>query len=232
MLTKFPLHLKSLFLIAAYNEETSISNVIEQLVASGQPVLVVDDGSQDGTAEILRRYGKTIFVARHPVNLGQGAALQTGLTCARLLDPEYIVTFDADGQHRLSDALAMIAYLEKHPALEILLGSRFLGATTAMPKMKRITLKAGVLFTNYLSDLAITDTHNGLRVMRRDFYKRFNFQTTGMEHASEILDFIGMKRVSFEEFPVTIDYTEYSKAKGQSWTNAIKLAAKMILEKL
>lgn len=224
--------MKTLFLIAAYNEAETLPAVLRELVAAGQKVLVVDDGSQDGTLEVLRGFGEDVYHARHPVNLGQGAALQTGIACARLLNPDYVVTFDADGQHRLGDAMAMIGHMDHHPELEALVGSRFLGATTAMPLTKRITLKAGVLFTRLFSDIAITDTHNGLRVLRRQFYARFSFQTTGMEHASEILDFIALNRVPFEEFPVTIDYTEYSKAKGQSWTNAFRLAIRMLEEKL
>ena len=231
-LTGFVDSVKTLFLIAAFNEENALPHVLSELLANGQKALVVDDGSEDGTKNVLSGFGDDIFTVRNPANLGQGAALQTAIACARLLKPDYVVTFDADGQHRLSDALAMIKHMDQHPELEILIGSRFLGGTTAMPLIKRVTLKAGVFFTNHFSGLDITDTHNGLRVLRRTFYERFSFRTTGMEHASEILDFLGTNRVKFEEFPVTIDYTEYSKSKGQNWMNAFRLAIKMLIEKL
>jgi glycosyltransferase involved in cell wall biosynthesis len=223
---------KSLFVIAAYNEARAIHAVVQSLIDAGQCALVVDDGSSDDTWQQLLAFKDKIYRCRHPINLGQGAALQTGIVCARMLGPEYVVTFDADGQHRIADALAMIEHMDKHPELQALLGSRFLGGTTNLPSSKLLALKAGVMFTRVFSGIKVTDAHNGLRVLRCDFFQRFSFEAPGMEHASEILDYMALKKVPFEEFPVTIDYTAYSIAKGSRWSSGVRLALRLIEEKL
>ena len=224
--------MKVLFIIAAFNEEASINRVVTELTDAGQSVLVVNDGSTDKTAEILAKIGPPLYVATHPTNLGQGASLQTGLVCARLLNPDFVITFDADGQHSLTDALAMITFMEKSPSLQILLGSRFLGSTINMPWIRWLMLKIAIFYTRISSGLRITDTHNGLRVLRRSFYQKFNFTSPGMEHASEILDCIGLLKVSYAEFPVTITYNSYSLAKGQRSSQALSLFFRLIEEKL
>ena len=87
--------------IPAYNEAAAIARVVIEVKRAGHRALVVDDGSTDATPDIARAAGATIV--KHPFNLGQGAALQTGIEYALAGDAEIIVTFDADGQHRVSD---------------------------------------------------------------------------------------------------------------------------------
>ena len=224
--------MKALFVIAAYNEEKSIGQVVQNLLNNKQHVLVVDDGSSDDTWGEIQKFGKNIFACRHPVNLGQGAALQTGIECARLIGPDYIVTFDADGQHDLEDALKMIQFLDENQSIQALLGSRFLGHAINIPFIKVCTLKLAIGFTRLFSGIKLTDVHNGLRVLRKSFYNSFSFRQSGMEHASEILDYIALKKVPFKEYPVSIRYTDYSMAKGQSWTNSWNLAVKLIGDKI
>lgn len=228
--------MKSLFLIAAFNEEQKIREVVEGVIAQDHHVLVVNDGSSDQTATILTelkaQYGQKFHWLSHAINLGQGAALQTGIMAARELRPTYLVTFDADGQHQVEDAESMMKFLAENPQKEIAIGSRFLGAAPGIPWMKKITLKAGVIFTRVVSGVPVTDTHNGLRVLTERFYQKFNFGTLGMEHASEILDYIALNRIEFAEWPVTIRYTDYSIQKGQSWTRALKLGLKVLGDKL
>ncbi len=97
--------------IAAYNESRVIGAVVAELRAAGYPVVVVDDGSADGTAAAAASAGA--IVVRHPINLGQGAALQTGIEFALEQGAETIVTFDADGQHRVADIPALCEALAK-----------------------------------------------------------------------------------------------------------------------
>ena len=223
--------MKSLFLIAAYNESNIIQTVVENLLKKGEQVLVINDGSSDSTGQILKKFGHKIFYCEHLVNLGQGAALQTGILCARKLQPQYLITFDADGQHQSEDALSMVESMDKNPQIDITLGSRFLGKAENISQSRLFTLKMAVLFTNIFSGIKLTDTHNGLRVMRKSFYQNFNFHHSGMEHASEILDYIALKNISFQEFPVHIKYSEYSKSKGQSGHNSIKMALRLLGDK-
>src|SRR6476661_9548960 len=112
--------------IAAYNEASVIARVIADVRRCGLDVVIVDDGSADATAEIAERAGAV--VVRHPVNLGQGAALQTGIEFALQRGADVIVTFDADGQHRAADIAGLIEALSEFDA-DFALGSRFLGRT-------------------------------------------------------------------------------------------------------
>lgn len=114
--------------IAAYNEGAVIAEVIQNTVRKFPNIVVVDDGSKDSTAQAAKNAGAKVVV--HPINLGQGAALQTGIDYALQQDAKVIVTFDADGQHRIEDAVAMIAHLTDHN-LDIVCGSRFLGLDSA-----------------------------------------------------------------------------------------------------
>ena len=124
--------------IAAYNEATVIAGVVANVRGAGYPVIVVDDGSSDTTGDVAEAAGA--LVVRHPINLGQGAALQTGLEFALSSGAEIIVTFDGDGQHRVADIEVLAAALRRHNA-DFALGSRFLGDTSNQPLSRRIMLK-------------------------------------------------------------------------------------------
>lgn len=216
--------------IPAYNEGSAIKDTIQAIPRTFPNVIVVDDGSRDDTRErVLETRARLI---KHPINLGQGAGLQTGIDAA-LLDPtiEYIVTFDADGQHRIEDVQDMLAYAEQH-RVQIVMGSRFLGKAINMPKTKRAILKAAVWFSNITSGVHLTDTHNGLRVIHRSAAERLRLELPDFSHASEIVERIGQEKFSYAEVPVTIIYSEYSRSKGQSMINAINIAFDAILRKV
>eukprot|EP01092_Planopodium_desertum_P003136 TRINITY_DN15351_c0_g2_i1.p1 TRINITY_DN15351_c0_g2~~TRINITY_DN15351_c0_g2_i1.p1 ORF type:complete len:230 (+),score=40.18 TRINITY_DN15351_c0_g2_i1:187-876(+) len=216
--------------IPAYNEGSAIKDTINAIPGNFPNVIVIDDGSRDDTRERVRETRATLI--RHPINLGQGAGLQTGIDAA-LLDPaiEYIVTFDADGQHRIEDVESMLAYAVQHK-VQIVMGSRFLGKAINMPRMKRVILKAAVWFSNVTSGVRLTDTHNGLRVIHRSAAERLNLELPDFSHASEIVERIGQQHFSYAEVPVTIIYSEYSRSKGQSMINAINIAFDAILRKV
>ena len=150
-----------------------------------------------------------------------------------LLNPavDYVVTFDADGQHRIDDVRTMIGHAREH-GVQIVLGSRFLGEAINMPAMKRVVLKAAVWFSNVTSRVRLTDTHNGLRVIHRSAATEMKLELPDFSHASEIVERIGAKRFSYAEVPVTIIYSEYSRSKGQSMINAINIAFDALLRKV
>ena len=198
--------------VAAYNEERVIANVIAGLRHTPHHVVVVDDGSRDSTADAAATAGA--IVIRHPVNLGQGAALQTGIKCALLNGADFIVTFDADGQHRVSDIAALIDALRTHQA-DFALGSRFLGTSQSVPPLRRLLLRAATLFTRITTGMKVTDAHNGLRAMTRRGALAIDLRQNRMAHASEILEQIATSGLKYVEVPVTIDYSRYSMAKGQ-----------------
>jgi polyprenyl-phospho-N-acetylgalactosaminyl synthase len=208
-------------IIPVYNEAQVIRGVIESALKVFPNIICVDDGSTDESAREIQQTG-AIYV-QHPVNMGQGGALQTGLEYA-LLDPaaEYFVTFDADGQHRLTDAQKMVDELKKGE-YNIALGSRFLSPGGKIPRLKKIILTAATWATNLMTGTHLTDTHNGLRAFDRKFAGHLEITMPDMTHGTEIIIIIGESGMKYLEMPVTIDYTEYSKSKGQSILNAVNI---------
>jgi glycosyltransferase involved in cell wall biosynthesis len=199
-------------LVPAHNEARVIAGVVAELKRQAHRIVVIDDGSSDSTAEVAAECGA--IVLRHPINLGQGAALQTGIEFALARGAELIVTFDADGQHRTADIGRLLDALNIHRA-DFALGSRFLGAAVNMPAPRRMLLRAATLFTRLTTGLALTDAHNGLRAMTRRGALSIRLRQNRMAHASEIIGQIAASGLKFVEVPVTIEYSRYSLAKGQ-----------------
>ncbi|MDO8876393.1 MAG: glycosyltransferase family 2 protein [Pseudolabrys sp.] len=215
--------------IAAYNEATVIAGVIAGVKQAGYPVVVVDDGSRDGTGDAAETAGA--IVVRHPINLGQGAALQTGIEFALSSGAEIIATFDGDGQHRVSDIAALAAALTQHDA-DYALGSRFLGDTLNQPLSRRVTLRLATWFTRLTVGISLTDTHNGLRAMTRRGAERIHLRQNKMAHASEILHQVAASGLKYVEVPVTIEYSAYSLAKGQKLSDALTILLDLFARRL
>ena len=208
-------------IVPAYNEAATISAVVSDLRASFSSVLCVDDGSSDNTAQLAGAAGAV--VVRHPVNLGQGAALQTGFDYVlRYAGASHCVTFDGDGQHLVSDAVRMVERA-RATGVDVVLASRFLGTTTDMPRMRRLTLRGALLFSKWYDGLEVTDTHNGLRVLNRRALESIRLKLPRMAYASELQSAIGRQGLSYLEEPVSVIYTEYSRSKGQHNLNAVNI---------
>jgi len=202
--------------IPAFAEAPVIGDTVRGVLARYPRVVVVDDGSTDDTAGVAHAAGAVVL--RHPINLGQGAALQTGIEYALRRGADLIVTFDADGQHRVGDVAAMIEALDRAGA-DVALGSRFLGTAVGLPRMRRIVLKLAVQFTAITTGLRLSDAHNGLRVLTRHAAEAIEIRQDRMAHASEIVHCIARHGLRHVEVPVTVLYTEYSLAKGQRLSN-------------
>jgi glycosyltransferase involved in cell wall biosynthesis len=215
--------------IAAYNEAKVIAGVVGDVARRGCSVVVVDDGSADGTAE--RAAAAAAAVVRHPVNLGQGAALQTGIDYALQQGADVIVTFDADGQHRATDIERLVSALGAAGA-DFALGSRFLGSTIALSTARRLLLRAATVFTQLTTGLRLTDTHNGLRAMTRRGAEKIRLRQNRMAHASEILAQIAASGLPYVEVPVRIEYTAYSLAKGQRLGDALAILLDLFARRL
>jgi len=214
--------------IAAYNEASVIARVVGEVALRGYHVVVVDDGSADDTAD---RAAAAAAVVRHPVNLGQGAALQTGIDYALQQGADAIVTFDADGQHRATDIERLVAALREAPA-DFALGSRFLGDAIALSTARRLLLRAATVFTQLTTGLRLTDTHNGLRAMTRRGAEKIRLRQNRMAHASEILAQIAASGLAYVEVPVRIEYTAYSVAKGQRLGDALTILLDLFARRL
>lgn len=215
-------------IIPVYNEGKVINRILNSVLKSFKYVVCVNDGSIDNSAEEILK--TSAYLVNHPINMGQGAALQTGIEFARQLPVNYFVTFDADGQHRIEDVKNMLIEIRKGKQ-DIILGSRFLGSTVGIKKSKERMLKLATKFSNFISGMKLTDTHNGLRVFNRKVAEEIQITLPDMAHASEILDIIVKNGYRYKEVPVTIEYTDYSKVRGQSSINAINIVFDILLKK-
>lgn len=215
--------------IPAYNEEAMILEVVEAVKCLFPHVVVIDDASTDQTSDMAKSAGA--HVLRHPINLGQGAALQTGFDYALRAGAAYIATFDADGQHHIEDVPVMLERLVESGG-DIALGSRFLGKAVGMTLGRRCLLQAATFFTRMTTGLSLSDCHNGLRVLTARTAKRLSLRQNRMAHASEILAGIRKHRLVYVEVPVTISYTDYSREKGQTFSDAFVICRDLIAVRL
>ena len=190
-------------------------------------VIVVDDHSEDETAKLAFESGA--IVIRHPMNLGQGAALQTGFNFALKEGADIVITFDADGQHRIEDALKMVEVIAADQA-DIVCGSRFLGTKSFnMPLSKKIWLRLATIFVRMTTGVKVTDAHNGLKKKKKKALKVISIKQNRMSHASEIINNIKKHRLRYKEIPVTILYTEYAISKGQKLKNSFNIVKELFI---
>ncbi len=214
--------------IPLFNEATVIEDVVRVARRTFPHVVCVDDASTDDSAARAEAAGAV--VVRHPFNLGQGAALQTGMRYVlEATSAAYLVTFDADGQHRVEDAAAMVRRAREED-LAVVFGSRFLDNRTRPGLLKKLVLKAAVFLTNQQTGMRLTDAHNGLRVIRRDAAAALDLRQNRMAHATEIVLQLGRTGLPWAEHPVHVLYTDYSKAKGQSLINSVNILVDTLLK--
>ena len=215
-------------IVPVFNEEPVIRSVITAAKKTFPNIVCIDDGSKDNSVSEIRASGADLV--RHPVNLGQGAAIQTGVEYARAQPgARYFVTFDADGQHRVDDVVAMLERLRNEP-LDIVIGTRFAeDRSKSVPLIKRMALRTIVFLSPRTRRMGLTDAHNGLRVFNATVAGQLDLIMNGMSHASEFVALIDEHKWRVAEQPVTILYTEYSMAKGQSLLNGVNILSDGLL---
>jgi glycosyltransferase involved in cell wall biosynthesis len=170
-------------------------------------------------------------IVNHPVNLGQGAALQTGAKKALELGGTVFCSVDGDGQHQPDSCMRMLETF-KNGECDILLGSRFLNNGANMPILKRIVLKGGILVNYLYAGLWLHDAHCGLRVFNREFASKLEFYNKRQAHASEVLWIIKHFGFRYKEFPADVIYTDYAIKKGQSIWNSFVILKDLLLHKI
>ncbi len=216
-------------IVPAYNEGPRLAGTLEGLRPYFPHVAVVDDGSRDDTRTHALKFPVTLL--RHLINCGQGASLQTGIDFALSQGADYLVTFDADGQHAAEQIERLLEPLRAGRA-DVALGSRFLGETVGIPTSRRLVLKLAVWFTRIFSNIRVTDAHNGFRALTAAAARKIRITQSRMAHASEILDQIREHQLRFMEVPVTIHYSSDTLAKGQSSWNALRIVGQLIMGRL
>jgi glycosyltransferase involved in cell wall biosynthesis len=215
-------------IVPLFNEAAVIGDVVRGLLVRFPHVVCVDDGSSDASAEEAAAAGAT--VVKHPINLGAGAATRTGLDYA-LQDSaaEYFVTFDADGQHQVIDAFAMVDRLEKE-RVDILIGSRFLDERTKPGTIKKLVLRTAVVFERMSTGIRLTDAHCGLRAMNRRSAEAIEILQNRYAHATELVSEIARHDLRYAEHPVHVLYTDYSRSKGQSVWNSVNVLSDLFVK--
>jgi glycosyltransferase involved in cell wall biosynthesis len=217
--------------IPVYNHGEKLGEVVQNLRQEGyQNIILINDGSDNAQFPTFLPPGITYI--KHRVNLGQGAALQTGFTQALKDGAGIVVSFDADGQHNASDLEILISPLLAGEA-DVALGSRFLTPyQDPMPPVKIILLKTARLINYLFTGMMLSDAHNGLRAMNKQAVEKIRITENRMAHATEILFEIKKYGLVVKEVPVKVKYTDYSRSHGQSPWNSIKIFFDILLYKL
>jgi polyprenyl-phospho-N-acetylgalactosaminyl synthase len=217
--------------IPAYNENAVLRSTVLSLLPFGYSIVIVDDGSATPARRCVE--GLNVYCVRHDINLGQGAALQTGSSFALLTGARIIVHFDADGQHGAEMVERLIDPIVNGRA-DVVLGSRFLNPCDRreVPFEKQLVLKAGVFVSWIFTGLWLSDTHNGLRALSHTAADRITLKENGFAHATEILDLLRRSKLRYSEVPVSIRYTAYSRKKGQSLFNSCNILIDLVLRRL
>ncbi|MGQ0739900.1 MAG: glycosyltransferase family 2 protein [Bacteroidota bacterium] len=216
-------------IIPAYNEQGVIARVIHELIPFRYKLLVVDDGSAAELDELLQQF--PVYLLRHRVNQGQGAALQTGIEFAMSKQAAYIVTFDADGQHLPSDIEKLLEPLAANKA-DITLGTRFSGGNSNISTGRKWVLKTARFINWFFTGLLLSDAHNGLRAMTGAAASSIRIRQNGMAHATEIVAEIRKNKLRYAEVPVSIRYTDYSRNKGQTVWGSFQIFFDILLNKI
>ncbi len=195
-------------IVPAYNEEKRIGRVISGLFEHGyNNVVVVDDGSVDNTSKEARLLGATVLT--HPVNRGQGAALQTGHEFVFARGAEVVVHFDGDGQFNPED-IAPAVELVRSGECDVILGSKLMDDRSKIPWTKRHIIIPIARFLNRLfTGAKLSDVHNGFRVLNRKAVEKIEIRNSGMAHNTEIVRKIRESGLKFKELPVEVTYHEY-----------------------
>ena len=210
---------KTLVVIPAFNESKVIAQTIAHILDYPVDILVIDDGSTDGTIKAIEHF--PIKIIAQQTNKGQGAAIKTGFGYAIENAYDQVITFDADGQHSPQNIEILLSELENSP-VSICLGSRFLDPqkSIGIPFRRRMLLKVARYVDFGFSGILLSDSHNGLRIIRVSALANFHVLSNRMEHASEIIWEIKRLKLPYKEIPVDVLYTPYAHQKGQSLINA------------
>jgi len=204
--------MKITVVIPAFNEGKRIGKVLKALSNYPYLVIVVNDGSSDDTKKVVEKFSKVKLI-NHKNNSGQGAALRTGIRSALKDKSEIIITFDADGQHKVGEIKKFVEKIGE--GYDVVLGSRFLDKNK-LPLKRKILLKGSILVERLFLGVKLSDAHNGFRAFSARAARKIKIRENGMAHASEIIYRIKKNRLKYTEIPVNITYSDDTIEKGGS----------------
>jgi glycosyltransferase involved in cell wall biosynthesis len=206
-------------LVPAFNEAKIIRIILIALLERFPNVVVINDGSTDNIMEATKDLDITLL--NHEINLGVGAAVQTGFDYVQRIPLSYAaITFDADGQHSVEDAISIAKAIQLCEE-EIIFGSRFIEHDKNIPFIKRNVLRFVTLFTKIATGIKLTDAHNGLKAYKVSAIRKLKLRFSGYSYESELITEVAKKKISYKELSTNVKYTEYSLKKGQKLTNGL-----------
>ena len=218
--------------IPAYNEETRVQAVIEEIAKLGYRMIIVNDGSEDKTLEKLiesqNRYPKNIFILNHIINQGMGAAIRTGLEAVKRHNPKYIVNMDADGQHAIEDIDKVCEPLIKGEA-DAVIGVR---PFKDMPFSKSFANNIMNFLTRIFYRVNVSDSQTGFRAFTIDTLNKVDIRARGYIIASEFLRQFKENKIKLKEVTITTIYTPETQAKGTNAIVGLKIMFRMLKEVL
>lgn len=216
--------MKTIAVIPAFNEGERIAGVIKQVKPYVTDVIVVNDGSRDATGEHARHAGA--FVIDHVENCGAGAATMTGLEAARQQHADVVITIDADGQHDPTDIPRLIEIVKNGADLAI--ANRF-GRKNSIPFIRLLFNAIGNLFTFIVTGVYLSDSQCGFKAFGPKALKEVDLKMSGFEFCTEIVRESARFHWKIGSIPTKVLYSEYTLAKGQSFANGVRTAAKILL---
>ncbi len=220
------MHSHDIFIvIPAKDEATRIGNVLEKVRSLGyRNVVVVNDGSQDDTRQVALSYAATVL--HHRLNLGAGAATQTGIAYALKKGAEVIVTLDGDHQHLPEDIENLVAALHEKN-VDIAIGCRFFGNNEGIPSIRVFYNKIGNLLTFLLTGLRVNDSQSGMKAFRAEFARSIKIRRNGFEFCVEIIQHIRWRKASWCEVPISVIYTKDTLSKGQNFMSGVRMLLRL-----
>lgn len=218
--------MKIFCIIPAYNEENHVYQVITKVKPYVSEVILVNDNSKDRTAELALEAGATLI--SHPINRGQGAALETGQVYALKQGADIVLHFDADDQFLAKEIPSMLEPIINGSA-QAVLGSRFLGKESNLPNFKRkVLLPMAKLFNRVFFKIKFTDPQNGFRALSKEVLLKIKIENDGMAHCSEIMHKLTKLKIPTTEVPVTVVYHEF----GQNLSGGFKIIKESLIKKI
>tara|TARA_B100000029_G_scaffold471132_1_gene510541 strand:+ start:709 stop:1587 length:879 start_codon:yes stop_codon:yes gene_type:complete len=189
--------------IPAFNEENNIAKIIVKLKEITESIIVCDDGSSDSTGKIAQNLGA--IVIKHEKNKGYGAAINSIFKKANEIDTDVLVTFDADGQHRVEDLETIIEPIIENKS-DIVIGSRFLEKQSEVPNYRKFGIKVITQVTNASIKKKLTDSQSGFRAYNKEVLKNIIPSDLGMGISTEILIKASKQNLRISEVPIKILY--------------------------
>ena len=190
--------------IPAFNEEKNIAVLIIQLKKIADKIIVCNDGSTDLTSKIAEGLGATVI--NHEKNLGYGAAIRSIFLKSKDLGGDVLVTFDADGQHKIEDINKVISPIINEES-DLVIGSRFLDKSEKeVPQYRKVGIKIITKVTNATIKKQLTDSQSGFRAYSKKVLNELNPSELGMGISTEILIKASAKNFRISEVPITITY--------------------------